>query len=340
MTPATEPRAALVERLLLIRAGESAIEDAGLVDLPRLLRSHDLLIVNDAATLPASLAGVAPDGAPLELRLAAGEDRDWTAVVFGSGDWRMRTEDRPLPPLLSVGDVVRLGADLSAEVRRVSRASPRLIDIRFDRGGARLLSALYAHGRPVQYSYLRGPVALWDVQTPFAGRPWAVEPPSAGRAFTWGLVRRLEAAGVALAAITHAAGLSSTGEATLDALLPLPERYEVPESTVAAVAEAREKRGRILAVGTTVVRALETSAARHAGRLTAERGVTDLKISRGFRRRVVDGILTGIHEPASSHFGLLTAFADPGLLLTAFERAERAGYLCHEFGDASLVLAA
>ncbi len=337
MTPAIAPRAPLVERLLLV--GHEIVEDARLADLPRLLRRGDLLVVNDAATLPASLAGTTSRAEPVELRLASGGGRDWTAVVFGTGDWRTATEKREPPPRLAPGDTLSFGPGLTARVTAVSSRTPRLVDVRFDRDGAGLVAALYVHGRPVQYSYLREPLSLWDVQTPFAARPWAVEMPSAGRPLTWGLLRALDAAGVALASLTHAAGLSSTGDAALDALLPLPERYDVPASTVAAVAAARGRGGRVIAVGTTVVRAVEANAVEH-GRLTAGAGVARLRIGPDFERRVVDGLLTGIHEPGTSHFELLAAFLDREHLTRAFEHAERAGYLGHEFGDASLVMAA
>jgi S-adenosylmethionine:tRNA ribosyltransferase-isomerase len=199
-----------------------------------------------------------------------------------------------------------------------------------------LWSALYRHGRPVQYSYAERPLELWDVQTAYAARPWAAEPPSAGRPLTWGLLAALHAAGVRTATLTHAAGLSSTGDPRLDAQLPFPERYEVPAETAAAARRARALGGRVIAVGTTVVRALESAVAAD-GAVRAASGVTDLKIDASHRRRVVDGILTGLHEPGSSHFALLTAFAPPETFESAFRCAEEAGYLAHEFGDAMLV---
>jgi S-adenosylmethionine:tRNA ribosyltransferase-isomerase len=153
------------------------------------------------------------------------------------------------------------------------------------------------------------------------------------------LLAALRAAGVRTAAVTHAAGLSSTGEAALDAHLPLPERFEVPAETAASVRRARALGGRVVAVGTTVVRALE-SAADADGSVQAREGITDLVIRADYRPRVVDGILTGLHEPGSSHFGLLSAFAEASRLERAFQAADAEGYLAHEFGDAMLVLPA
>jgi S-adenosylmethionine:tRNA ribosyltransferase-isomerase len=333
---ARAPRAdPLATRLLCLDPRDGSLAHAAVRDLPSRLRAGDLLVVNDAATLPASLAARGPTGQPLELRLTGpGEAGRFTAAVLGEGDWRWPTEHRPAPPPLVEGEVVTIGGDLRARVTRVRHESPRLVEIAFDRDGAALWSALYRHGRPVQYSYLERPLALWEVQTAYAVRPWAAETPSAGRPLTWGLLTALRAAGVRTAAVTHAAGLSSTGDPAIDALLPLPERYEVPPETASAVRRTRALGGRVVAVGTTVVRALESAAVRRA----PSSGLTRLVIDSAFVPRWVDGILTGLHEPGSSHFALLSAFAPAALLETAFRVAEAEGYLAHEFGDSLLVL--
>jgi S-adenosylmethionine:tRNA ribosyltransferase-isomerase len=149
---------------------------------------------------------------------------------------------------------------------------------------------------------------------------------------------RLRERGVALAHLTHAAGISSTGSAELDRLLPLPERYEIPASLVAAIDRVKDRGRRVVAVGTTVVRALEGCFAENS-KLSSGEGVARLVIGPGFRPRVVDGILSGMHEPATSHYALLSAFASDGLLRSALDAAERAGFLQHEFGDTMLILA-
>jgi S-adenosylmethionine:tRNA ribosyltransferase-isomerase len=328
------------ERLLHVDPSAGRFRDARLGDLGTLLRAGDLLVVNDAATLPASLAARAPSGEPLEVRLAGErEGGRFHAVLFGAGDWRLPTERRPPPPPLARGDRLTFGAELAATVEEVDAEHPRLVGVRFDRDGAALWSALYRVGRPVQYSYLAGPLALWSVQTAYGSRPWSVEMPSAGRPLTWRLLRELGRRGVALAAVTHAAGLSSTGEPALDGALPLPERYSIGAAAVAAVEAARAEGGRVVAVGTTVVRALEGAAARHGGALAAGDGVTDLRVGPGFAPRVVDGLLTGMHDPTTSHFQLLGAFAPAPLLERAFAHAAAVGYLQHEFGDSNLILA-
>jgi S-adenosylmethionine:tRNA ribosyltransferase-isomerase len=190
----------------------------------------------------------------------------------------------------------------------------------------------------VQYAYVEGPLELWHVQTRYASRPWCAELPSAGRPLAWSLLLALLRKGVALGSLTHAAGLSSTGDPALDALLPMPERFEIPEETAEAIRAAKSSGGRVVAVGTTVTRALEGSAAQHGGEVEPGAGVTDLVLRAGFRPRVVDGLLSGMHEPEASHYRLLEAFAPPEVLATAHAHAEASGYLAHEFGDSTLIL--
>jgi S-adenosylmethionine:tRNA ribosyltransferase-isomerase len=324
---------------------ERALLETRTPALPALLGAGDLLVVNDAATLPASLRGRDAAGQPVEARLLAadaeGRPRFW-AVLFGAGDWRQRTEDRPPPPDLPPGTWLQFGA-LRAEIGARAPLSPRLVELRFDVEGAALWAALYREGRPVQYSYLAHELPLWAVQTAYAARPWAFEMPSAGRPLSWEILLALRARGVGWAALTHAAGLSATGDPALDAALPLRERFEIPAATVAAVADARARGGRVVAVGTTVVRALEGAAANAARRdggplLEPGAGDTDLRITPAFRPRVVDGVLSGAHGAGESHAALLAAFTGPALLAEAVALAEERGFATHELGDAMLVL--
>jgi S-adenosylmethionine:tRNA ribosyltransferase-isomerase len=339
VTAASWPRGEpALDRLLHLDPRTGRRTDLRVGDLPSRLEPGDLVVVNDSATLPASLRGRLA-GAPVELRLAAERAAGlWDAVLFGAGDWRTRTEDRPAPPAARAGDRLALGPELTATIEAVSPLSPRLVSVRFDEPPDIFWPALYRHGRPIQYAYTAGPLELWHTQTPYAARPWSVEAPSAGRPLGATLLAALAELGVARATLTHAAGLSSTGDAALDRALPLPERYEVPAATVAAVEATHARRGRVVAVGTTVVRALEGAARAHGGRLAAGAGVTDLRIGAGFRPAVADGILTGMHEPEASHFSLLEAFAPRALLADAHAHAEARGYLAHEFGDSMLIL--
>lgn len=342
--PARNPdRPRGTERLLLLDPVDGTWRHGAMSDLPDALGPDDLLVTNDAATLPASLAGRTESGSPVELRLAAAhEDGRWTAVLLGAGSWRTPTEHRPRPPRLAAGARLRFTrapATLDATIEEVSSLSPRLVEIRFDRSGPAFWRALYRIGRPVQYAHLDDEVAIWSAQTSYASRPWAVENPSAGRPLSWSILGLLHARGIRFATLTHAAGLSSTGDPAIDAALPLPERYDLPAATIETIERTRARGGRVVAVGTTVVRALEGCAAKH-GQLVPGPDVTDLVIGPGFRPRVVDGLLTGMHDPSSSHARLLQAFAPADLLRPAYADAAIHGYLCHEFGDANLILPA
>jgi len=322
--------------LLHIDPARRTFVDGTIGALRTLLREGDLLVVNDAATLPGSLSGVTESGAPLEIRLGGEQaDGSWRAVLFGAGDWRTRTEDRPAPPALAPGATLRFGV-LTASIVVVDEQSPRLVSLEFDARGADLWRQIYRAGRPVQYAYAARALGLWDVQTAYAARPWAAEAPSAGFSLTWDLLLELRRRGIGIASVTHAAGLSSTGDATLDARLPLPEKYDVSVATVAAISATKARGGSVVAVGTTTMRALEGASS--AGRLVAGEGTTDLVLGPLTRRAVVDGILTGAHEVASTHFTLLESFAPRPLLERAHAFADALGYLGHEFGDAFLIL--
>jgi len=330
------PRATDSERLLDVDVATRRFRDVAITELPSLFEPGDLVVVNDAATLPASLFAESPDGERLEVRLL-GENVDratFDALLFGPGDWRTPTERRPLPPRLVPGATLRFAADLCAEVLAID--AERFVELRFAGDRDAFWPALYRHGKPIQYSHVSGPLELWQVQTRFAARPWASELPSAGRPLSWESLLALRRRGVGLAGVTHAAGLSSTGSSELDRRLPRAERYEIPEATCAAIERTQAAGGCVIAVGTTVVRALEASAASARG-LAPGPGVAELRIGPGFRPRVADGVLTGLHEPGTSHFSLLEAFAPRSLLERAYRHSLRAGYLHHEFGDSWLV---
>ncbi len=326
-------------RLLVVDPAHARLSGRTMRDLPALLRGGDLLIVNDAATLPASLPAQTAAGESIELRLlgpeAAGE---FSAVVFGAGDYHLRTEDRPAPPPLRVGEQLQVGPQLTATVLACSALSPRLIDLRFDLRDAELWHALYAWGKPVQYAYRVEPLPLWSVQTAYATRPWASEMPSAGKPLSVEILLALSARTIRIATLTHAAGLSATGDPALDRALPLPERYELPAATVQAIAKARAEGGRIIAVGTSVVRALEAAHERGQGTLAAGAAVASLRITPQHKLRVVDGLLTGIHSPEESHFELLGAFLPEALLNKSHLHAQAHAYREHELGDECLIL--
>ena len=306
-----------------------------------LLRGGDLVIANDAATLPASLFGEhVRSGQSLEVRLAgrdslaAGSIRSCMAVAFGAGDFRLRTEDRPLPPEIEVGDRLNLGP-LRANVEAIL-GHPRLVRLTFEGSIDEIWTGIARHGRPIQYSHVTTPLALWDVWTPIAGPPVAFEPPSAGFALDWSTLAALKERGVPFATITHAAGISSTGDAELDARLPFDEPYYIPPATVRAMRLARARGGRIVAIGTTVVRALE-HAAETDGSVRAGAGLATQRIGRASRLRVVDAMLSGTHEPGTSHYELLRAFVDTETIRKMDEELAAGQYRTHEFGDSIFV---
>ena len=238
-----------------------------------------------------------------------------------------------------MGDRIFIGDGLTVRIESVSRLSERLVDVRFECDGADFWRLLYAFGHPVQYAHTSAPYELWDVQTAYASRPWAAEMPSAGYHLGLSILRELEQRGVGVRSLTHAAGLSATGDAALDERLPLPERFEIPAGTVEAIDEAHRSGHRIVAAGTTVLRALEGCQSLHEGHLVAGPGMTDLRIGPEFRLKIADGLLTGIHERSSSHFRLLLSLADEALLEKAYRYAEKIGLRGHELGDLSLVWA-
>ncbi|MDQ3011723.1 MAG: S-adenosylmethionine:tRNA ribosyltransferase-isomerase [Acidobacteriota bacterium] len=318
-------------KLLVVEAGE--MQDSAIGRLPNHLRPGDLLVVNDAATLPASLHGRDENDHPLEVRLATqlGE-RSWQAVIFGEGNWRTPTEHRPAPPSFKTGEEIVFSQDFSAIVLRENKLSGRLLDLEFNRAGEDLWRGIYRYGKPIQYSYMSEELNLWAVQNVYGSRPWAVEMPSAGYALDWQLLLKLREKGIQIATLTHGAGLSATGDARIDQALPLAERFEIPAATMEAANQTRASGGRVIAVGTSVVRALESA---HLGLS----GFTSLKIGPEHELQFVDGLLTGAHDVSESHYRLLQAFLPEHLLTGISQHLEEQNYLTHEFGDACLVLA-
>jgi S-adenosylmethionine:tRNA ribosyltransferase-isomerase len=210
------------------------------------------------------------------------------------------------------------------------------VSLRFDGTSDAIWAGLARHGRPIQYAHLPSPLALWDVWAPIAGPPVAFEPPSASFALDWRALAALRARNIGFATLTHAAGISSTGDADLDRRLPLDEPYRIPPTTTAAIRRARARGGRVVAVGTTVVRALEHAAA-DDGRARAGEGLATQRISAATRLRVVDVILSGTHEPGTSHYELLRAFVDDATLDRASRELNALDYRTHEFGDSVLI---
>jgi len=341
MIPATAPVHRPLDAKLLFVSRNGDLEHRRRSDFVRLLRPGDLVVANDAATLPASLTGThLPSGRSIEVRLAGRHTLDpnqvdrFCAVVFGAGDFRTRTEDRAMPPALIPGDTLALG-ELRATVER-QLDHPRLVSLYFHGSPEEIWAGFARHGKPIQYAHVPQPLALYDTWSAIAANPAAFEPPSAGFVLSWAAVAALAARGVKFATLTHAAGLSSTGDPRLDSRLPLDEPYNIPAVTAEAIRQARSRGERIVAIGTTVVRALEDAAWAN-GNIIAGPGLARLKLGPETRLRVIDAILSGTHENGTSHHELLRAFVPHPLLRQIDERLETCGYRTHEFGDSVLI---
>jgi S-adenosylmethionine:tRNA ribosyltransferase-isomerase len=341
MISATQPVQRPANARLLVVDHDRKIHHVRRASFVDYLHAGDLVIANDAATLPASLQGVhVATGGAIEVRLAGRpslrpEDMNYfTAVVFGAGDFHTRTEDRLPPPKLAARDKIILGP-LRAAIEQLL-GHTRLVLLRFEGTADHVWAGLAHHGRPIQYAHVDAPLALWDVWTRIAGPPVAFEPPSAGFALDWHALSQMQERGIEFETITHAAGISSTGDEELDRLLPLDEPYRIPEVTARAIQRTKERSGRIVAVGTTVVRALEHSATLD-GHVRAGEGIATQRIGPSSCLRVVDAILSGTHEPETSHYELLRAFLDDATLERARMELDKANYLTHEFGDSVLI---
>ncbi len=312
-------------RLLVLDRKTGAASHSRFDHLGDYLCPGDLLVLNNSRTLPAVLPAQGPDGAPVEVRLAhrLGPDR-WRALLVSPADLR-------------TGLRFALPEGLYAMVEEHSDHEPLSV-IRFSRSGLALSDTLYRIGQPVRYEYIH---EAWDLdyyQTVFASVPGSVEMPSAGRAFTWEMLLRLRRKGVGVAFLSLHAGLSYfLDDRWVKDPRYTPEEYRIPAETAEAIHRARRTGGRVIAVGTTVVRALE-SAALAGGEIQAQTGWASLFIRQGFPLQVVNGLITGLHEPEATHLDLLSAFIDPRRLREGYQEAIELGYLWHEFGDTNLIL--
>jgi S-adenosylmethionine:tRNA ribosyltransferase-isomerase len=330
--------------MMVSRARTGAVTHHPFTDLPSLLLPGDLLVINTSRTLPAAVragdlevhfSGQLPDGA-------------WLAEFRKVSDKTSLPNGRVVP-----GQVISLpgGADLTV----TERATARLWRVR---SSVAVVPYLLRHGFPVRYSYAAdGQWPLAAYQTVFGTVPGSAEMPSAARPFSPAIVTRLVTRGVTIAPVTLHCGVSSL-EADED---PYPEQFEVPPATARLVNMTRSHGGRVIAAGTTVVRALESAvrtvvprllqvspAASRTLRVSAAAppppqvspaaGWTDLVVTPEAGVRVVDGLLTGMHEPRSSHLRMLAAFHSPELLRRCYDEALERGYLWHEFGDVHLLM--
>jgi S-adenosylmethionine:tRNA ribosyltransferase-isomerase len=310
--------------MLVATRHDGAVVHARFRDLREFLRPGDLLVVNTSATLPAALDARLDERA-VELRLS-------TPAIGESWIVELRTADRlPFrrPPAGSRLDLEGGGrAHLLAPYAGSGRLSVARLEL-----GTHVEDYLHRHGHPIRYDYVQRSWPLDAYQTIFADDPGSAEMPSAGRPFTHELVTELITGGILVAPLTLHTGVSSPEHDEP----PYPERYRVPRKTVELVDAVHRWGGRVIAVGTTVVRALETAVAPEDANDRRD-GWTNLVVTPERGLRAVDGLLTGWHEPESSHLQLLDAVAGAQLRARSYRAALAHGYRWHEFGDVHLIL--
>ncbi|HMJ95050.1 MAG TPA: S-adenosylmethionine:tRNA ribosyltransferase-isomerase [Thermoleophilaceae bacterium] len=310
--------------LLVASRADGRLVHARFGELGRFLRPGDLVVVNTSATLAAALRAKV-DGEDAWLHLS---------TRMGVDSWVVELRSSDLLPFSAPGHGARIELPGGAEAKLLAPylGSRRLSFARLSLGEP-LEDYLDRHGQPIRYRHMPREWPIDAYQTVFALDPGSAEMPSAARPFTGELVAELAARGVLFAPVTLHAGVSSLelGES------PYPECYRVPAETARLVNTVRGWGGRVIAVGTTVVRALETVAG-PGGVLRAGQGLTNLVVTPQRGVHAVDGLITGWHEPSSSHLLLLEAAAGPDLLSRSYAAAEAHGYRFHEFGDSHLIL--
>jgi S-adenosylmethionine:tRNA ribosyltransferase-isomerase len=343
-----------------------SVEHRYFSELPTLLQPGDVVVVNTSATLAASIPAISAAGQPAAVHLSgrlpgglwmvevrhrvelehrgddAGDTADDPSVRPGGAPTRTSATRPWLDAregelfLLPGGGTVRLrlplGDDVDTPLGVEGPTAHRLWVATVALPGG-LLPYLARHGRPIRYTYVPQDWPMSSYQTVFAEEPGSAEMPSAARPFSTEVTTRLVARGVIIAPFVLHCAVSSleTHEP------PAPEWYRIPSVTAAHVNQARASGHRVIAVGTTAVRALETVAERD-GTVHPGEGWTELVIGKSSRIRALDGLITGWHEPGASHLALLEAVAGPELVSVSYREALRSGYLWHEFGDSHLIL--
>jgi S-adenosylmethionine:tRNA ribosyltransferase-isomerase len=312
----------------LMVATPSGIEHARFAELAGFLQPGDLVVVNTSATLPAAVGGTRADGRAVTVHFATAlDDGGWVVEVRPRRNATGAVDDLRSGEPIDLPDGVTVFAQVPhpPAQHRLWRAHVCV------EGG--VVAYLARVGHPIRYGYVHGEFALSSYQTVFAREPGSAEMPSAGRPFTADLVTDLVTRGIGIAPILLHTGVSSqdAGEP------PQPERFAVSESTARQVNMTRAWGNRVVAVGTTVTRALE-SAADAGGVVRARSGWTDLVLGPARPARVVAGLITGWHAPGASHLQLLEAVGGSELVEHAYSAALDNGYRWHEFGDSCLLL--
>jgi len=321
-------------RLMVADAGTGQITHAAFTELPDFLAPGDLVVVNVSATLPAAVPATRADGTAVRVHVSTRApklDDRWRVV-------ELRSPDGSTPARARTGETLTLPAHRGEpllELVAPYASGSRLMLARLN-GACTIEQLLAHHGEPIRYGYVPRAWPLQDYQNVYARTPGSAEMPSAGRPFTHRLLSELSTRGIPVAPITLHTGVSSPERHEP----PFPEEFQVPAATARLVNMTRANGGRVIAVGTTVVRALETAAAAHSdGAVRADSGWTSLVIDPSRAIRVVDGLITGWHEPQASHLQMLAALCGEPMLERCYHAALDHGYLWHEFGDSHLILA-
>ncbi|KPL58195.1 S-adenosylmethionine:tRNA ribosyltransferase-isomerase [Rossellomorea vietnamensis] len=309
-------------RLMVLDRENGQCEHTVFKNLPDFLNEGDVLVFNNSRTLPASLKGK-QGNRNVFLRLSRKRgDNTWDALILGD--------------FHQAGEPINFPGGVSGHIKGQGSESP-LLQVEFNKGGSELMDFIFKYGEPIRYEYTKEPWPLDYYQNVYGSVPGSVEMASAGRAFTWRLLQALKEKGVGIVFIQLHAGLSYYGNDRWPMPEHHPEDYQVSSEAVKEIRHAKDRGKRVIAVGTTVVRTLETVMTQYGGLQPAE-GVTNLYISRDTPLQIVDGLITGLHEPEASHLDLLKAFMSEDKLRHAYQTALEKNYKWHEFGDMNVIL--
>lgn len=316
-------------RMLVAHKSDGALIHSHFSELPRHLDEGDLVVINTSGTLAAEVDGLDPNGAALAIHLSTQLPAGlWTVELRRNGDayldalpgWVITLPDGGHVTLLTPYSPGPNGAGVRLWVSVLDTPDP-------------LHTYLAKHGKPIRYGYVRGSYPISAYQNVYATEPGSAEMPSAGRPFTPEVLTRLVAKGVGVAPL-----LLHTGVASLEANEPpYAEYYKVSSATAHRINDTRRSGGKVIGIGTTVVRALESVVDQH-GSVHPGEGWTETVVSPERPVRSIDGFLTGWHEPEASHLAMLEAIAGRPLLEASYAAALEGGYLWHEFGDVHLIL--
>jgi len=316
-------------RMLVASKGDGSLVHSHFSELPRFLDEGDLVVLNTSGTLAAEVDGTAPDGSAMQVHLSTNLPAGlWTVEVRRDGQAYLDAEPGTLIDLVGGGHVTLLSPYSLGPGGAGVRLWVSLVDT-----PEALHRYLTRVGRPIRYGYVQGSYPISAYQNVYATEPGSAEMPSAGRPFTPEVLTRLVAKGVGVAPL-----LLHTGVASLEAdEPPYAEYFKVSLPTAHRINDTRRSGGRVIGVGTTVVRALESVVDDH-GHVHPGEGWTETVVSPERPVRSIDGFLTGWHEPEASHLAMLEAIAGRPILEASYAAALAEGYLWHEFGDVHLIL--